>query len=219
MNEMITVLLVDDHALVRSSIANWLSRTEDMEIVGESPDADDAVKRAIELQPRIVLMDIDMPGLLCFDAARTIATRCPETRVAFVSAFVQDRYIEEALRAQAAGYITKGEDPNRFLQAVRSIAAGGSWYSPEVQMRIIIDGNGARLSANSDKGGLSVLTPRETEVLRYVARGLSKKEIAALMRISIKTVDNHCTSLMGKLDIHDRVALARFAIREGLVEA
>ena len=218
MSESITVLIVDDHALVRSSISQWLSQADDLEIVGECKDADEAVVKAIGLQPRVVLMDIDMPGLLCFDAARTIATRCPETRVAFVSAFVQDRYIEEALRAEAAGYITKGEDPVRFLQAIRSIAAGGSWYSPEVQMRIVIDGNGARLSVKAKHDGAAVLTPRETEVLRYVARGLSKKEIAGLMRISIKTVDNHCTSLMSKLDIHDRVALARFAIREGLVE-
>lgn len=214
----IRLVLVDDHALVRTSLAKWLNTCEDLEVVGEAECADQALELVIKLKPDMVLMDIDMPGLLCFDAARTIGVRCPQTRVVFVSAFTHDRYIDGALKAGVAGYITKGEDPENMAGALRKIARGESWYSKQIQDRIVIDRDGPRLAVTN--GDLDLpLTPRELEVLRYIARGMSKKEVAATMHISVKTVDNHSTSLMTKLDIHDRVELTRFAIRNGLVEA
>ncbi|MCC6678853.1 MAG: response regulator transcription factor [Phycisphaerales bacterium] len=217
MSRPITVLLVDDHALVRNTLSAWLRQTGRFEIVGAAADADTAVTEAIRLQPDVVVMDIDMPGLLAFDAARVIRSRSPGTRILFLSAYFHDRYIEEALNVEASGYIGKGQPPERVAEAIATVASGGVSFAPEVQSRIVIDQTGLHL-AGSGRTRTSTLTPRELEVLRYVARGMAKKDIAKTMHLSVKTVDNHCTSLMTKLDIHDRVDLARFAIREGLAE-
>jgi len=214
----ISVAMIDDHALVRSTLASWLASTPDIRVVAEASSADEGLAAIFELKPDVVLLDIDMPGLLAFEAARTIHVRLPDTRIRVLSAFLHDHYVEQALAVEASGYLTKGEPPAALAEAIRAVAGGGVFFSPDVQARIVIDSSGARL-ANGPQTRLSTLTPRELEVLRYVARGLSKKEIAQVMHLSAKTVDNHSTSLMSKLDIHDRVDLARFAIREGLAEA
>lgn len=190
----------------------------DIEVVGRTENADRAVPEAIRLEPDIVLMDIDMPGRICFEAARAIQDRCPQIRIIFLSAFFHDRYIEQALEVLAAGYVTKGEPPETVIEAIRAVASGRSYFSTDVQDRLVVDPKGLRL-AHKKRSRASTLTPKELEVLRYIARGLSQKQIAATMHRSEKTVHNHCTQLMAKLDIHDRVELARFAIREGLAEA
>ncbi len=215
---VITVLMADDQPVVRSPLANWLRNTGDIKVIGEVGSADEAVTIAIRERPDVVLMDIDMPGLLVFDAVRTIKSRSPRTRVIVLSGFFNDKYIEEALSAEASGYVTKGESTDAVVAAVRAVANGGAYFSPQVQERLIIDANGVRLDSDMATRS-STLTSRELEVLRYIARGLSKKDIAAIMHLSVKTVDNHSTSLMAKLNIHDRVELALYAIREGLAEA
>jgi len=212
-----TVLLVDDHGLVRDSLAAWLQSQPDMTVLATAGTAEDGLEAAIRNQPDIVVFDIDMPGRISFDVAKTLKTRLPETRIMFLSAFCHDRYIEQALAVEAAAYVTKSESPATVADAVRTVAAGGAYFSPEVEERIVVDTRGVTLG--SERTRSSILSPRELEVLRYIARGLSKKEIGATMHISVKTVDNHSTSLMSKLDVHDRVELARYAIREGLVEA
>jgi len=214
----ITVVMADDQPLVRLPLASWLRQTGDIKVVGEAGNADDAVTAALRERPDIVLMDIDMPGLLAFDAVRTIKSRCPRTRVIVLSGFFHDKYIEAALAAEASGYVTKGEPPDVVVSAIRTVAGGGVYFSPQVQERLVIDTTGVRLATEGTTRA-STLTARELEVLRYIARGLSKKDIAAIMHLSVKTVDNHSTSLMSKLNIHDRVELARYAIREGLAEA
>lgn len=217
-NRVITVVMADDQAMVRQPLAAWLRQAGDVKVLAEVSNADEAVTAAIRERPDIVLMDIDMPGLLAFDAVRTIKSRCPRTRVIVLSGFFHDRYIQEALSAEASGYVTKGEPPEVVLSAVRTVAGGGVYFSPQVQERLVVDSTGVHLAAEGATRA-STLTSREMEVLRYIARGLSKKDIAAIMHLSVKTVDNHSTSLMSKLNIHDRVELARYAIREGLAEA
>ena len=214
----VKILLVDDHKLVRDSLGERLEREPGMTVVARAATADEAVRKSVEFQPDVVLMDIDMPGLICFDGVRKIHAIRPETKVVFLSAFIEDRYIEQALEVRANGYLSKGEVPEAVVAAVREVAAGGACFSPEVSSRIVVDARGARLVRES-RSRASTLTGREAEILHYIARGLSKKEIAKTMGISVKTVDRHATNLMSKLDIHDRVELARFAIREGLVEA
>lgn len=218
MSKPIRAILADDHALVRSTLANWFRGTTDIQVIAEVKSAEEALNECIRTLPDVLVMDIDMPGLSCFDAARTIAARCPNIRIIFLSAFMHDRYIEEALAVGASGYVTKGQPPQAVTDAVRSAASGGTYFVPEVQARLVVDSNGVRLSGRRQTR-ISMLTPRELEVLRYIARGMSKKEIADTIHLSVKTVDNHSTSLMAKLDIHDRVELTRFAIREGLAEA
>ena len=216
--EPIKVLLVDDHALVRDALRERLAREPGFVVVGSAGSADEAIEKLTACAPDIVLMDIDMPGLICFDAARKITALRPDTRIIFLSAFLHDRYIEQALEVRASGYLSKSEPPEQVVTAIREVAAGGASFSEEVRSRIIVDAGGARLQRES-RSRASTLTTREHEILRYIARGLSKKEIASTMGISVKTVDRHSTNLMTKLDIHDRVELARYAIREGLAEA
>jgi DNA-binding NarL/FixJ family response regulator len=218
MTETISILLADDHALVRATLAQCLQSEPDFQVVGEVSNADEAVVQCIQHRVNIVLMDIDMPGLQCFEAAQTIRTRCPDTKIIFLSAFFHDRYIEQALKVEASGYVTKAEPPQSVIKAIRMAVAGRVYFSPEVQSRIVFDAKGVKLSYNKPTR-LSTLTPRELQVLRYLARGMSKKEIARTINLSVNTIERHSDRLMNKLDIHDRVELTRFAIREGLAEA
>ncbi len=217
MENPIRVLLVDDHALVRSAIGDRLK--QDVHLVVETAwNADDAIGKCTEFQPHVVLMDIDMPGLNCFDAARQIAATGSASKIIFLSAYVQDTLVERAIDAKASGYMTKSEPFGELLLGIREVARGGTCFSEEVESRMVVDARGGR-RAVKPKTRLATLTPREQGVLSYIAKGLSKKEIAVLMHISVKTVDSHTVRLMNKLHIHDRVELARFAIREGLVQA
>jgi DNA-binding NarL/FixJ family response regulator len=217
-NDEIRVLVVDDHALLRTTLVERLRREPGLSVVGTANNADQAIERVMECVPDIILLDVDMPGLSSFEAARTIAWMRPESRIIFVSGFFHDRYIEQALEVKARGYVTKIEPPETIIEAVREVAAGGVYFSGDVRSRIVIEPGGTRLAEEATSRA-STLTVRELEVLRYIARGLSKKEIANIMHISVKTVDRHSANLMTKLAIHDRVELARFAIREGLAEA
>lgn len=212
----ISVLLVDDHALVRDALAQWLNAAGGIHVIGVAATAEQAIVEAQRLKPDVVAMDIDMPGLAAFDAARTILASSAHTRVLFLSAFSNDRYVEQALAAGAAGFVTKGQPAALVARAIRDVAAGELYFSPDIQARIVIGTDGPRLAAAETRA--SALTNREIEVLRYLATGISKKEIAQLMHVSVATVNNHTANLMQKLNIHDRVELARFAIREGLVE-
>ncbi len=214
----ISLLLVDDHQLVREMLTDRLAEEPGMVVVGAVGNADLAVTEAIKLKPDVILMDIDMPGRLCFDAAQAIRSHSNNTRIIFLSAFFHDRYIEQALGVEGAGYLTKNEPMEVVVKAIRAVASGDTYFSPEVHARIVVDTDCTRL-LHKKQSRAATLTPRELEVLRYVSRGMSKKEIGRTMYISPKTVHNHTNNLMCKLDIHDRVELSRFAIREGLADA
>jgi DNA-binding NarL/FixJ family response regulator len=214
----ITVVLADDHAMVRESLANYLAHTPDIRIVAAVACAEDALHVAVEHQPHLVLLDIDMPGMEAFDAASRIRASCPNTRLVILSAFFHDRYIERALAVGASGYLTKAEPVENIARAIRDAAAGVACFSPEVRARLVIDGDGVSM-AGPGATRAAQLSAREMEVLRYIARGLSNKEIAATMHVACRTVDHHVARIMHKLDIHGRVGLARYAVREGLAEA
>ncbi len=194
-----------------------MERDPAFEVVGECSNAEDALKVAFDCKPEMLVIDIDMPGMICFDAVKQMMTRLPELRVIFLSAFFHDHYIEQALGVGAKGYVVKGDPPGVLFKALNTVAEGGVYFSQEVKSRFALDKDGR--PTNSGQTVTSMLTNREVEVLRYLARGLSKKEIARTMHLSVKTVEHHSASVMRKLDIHDRVELARYAIREGLAEA
>lgn len=217
MREKLTVIVADDHVLVRRMLTNWLQSAGDIDVVASVGTADDAVDQAATLRPKMILLDIEMPGLQVFEAARQIQLLEPETRVVFLSGFLKDCYIEQALAVKASGYILKTESPEVVLRALRLIAEGGTYFSPPVWDRMRGDPANARAMATG-RTRLAAITVREREVLSYLARGLSKKQIAQLLHLSERTINAHCSHLMDKLNIHDRVELARFAIREGLVE-
>lgn len=212
------ILIVDDHALFRQALSDRLSREADFDVVGMAGTADESIEMAERLAPDMILMDIDMPGMICFDAALRIQKTHPDVAFMFLSAYFHDSYIEQALRVKARGYVTKTEPMESLVAAIQEVAGGGAFFSEEVRSRLVLHPDGVRLTEQG-RTRVSTLTNRELEVLRYVARGQSKKEIAATMHLSVKTVENHSNNLMAKLDIHDRVDLARFAIREGIVEA
>ena len=218
MNRNWKIVLADDHAIVRSALCKLIASSGDLEVVAECDSADEAVGHVIRQRPDMLLLDIDMPGVTPFDAARTVKSQDPTIRLIFLSAHSHDRYIERALAIEASGYVTKTEPPERVLEALRRVASGRTYFSPEVRSRIVLDDAGARL-ARPTRTRMATLSPREIEVLQYIASGRSKKEIATLMHLSVKTVDNHSTNLMSKLDIHDRVELTKYAIREGLATA
>ncbi|MEM1107561.1 MAG: response regulator transcription factor [Planctomycetota bacterium] len=216
-----TVLLVDDHTLVRETLRERIDREPDLQVVGSVSSADEAVDRAGELSPDVVVTDIDMPGRLSFDAACDIVAMSPDVRIVYLSAFDNDRYIHDALRSHAVSYVTKDESPDVVVEAIRQAANGLSYFSPRIRDRLVI-GADKKITLDGSKTPptkADTLTRRELEMLRYLARGMSKKEIAATIHRSYGTVDKHVEKLMNKLDIHDRVELTRFAIREGLVEA
>ena len=215
------ILLVDDHTLMRESLRDRSFQELDLEVVGSASSADEAVELAGQLSPDVVVMDIDMPGRLCFDAACDIVAMSPEVRMVYLSAFFNDRYIRDALRAHAVSYLTKDESPEVVVDAIRQAAEGLAYFSPNVRDRLVVgpDNTITLEDDGSPTTKTDMLTRRELEMLRYLARGMSKKEIAATIHRSYGTVDKHVEKLMNKLDIHDRVELTRFAIREGLAEA
>jgi DNA-binding NarL/FixJ family response regulator len=211
-----SILIADDHELFRDMLARRLSEEPDLRVVGVAADASAAVQQALDQRPDLLLMDIDMPGLSAFEAARQILERLPGTRILFLSAYVRDGFIAQALELRASGYLTKGQSPEELIRCLRLVAAGGTCFAPEVESRLVMGPDQVGLT-QSRRCRLELLTAREKQILAYLARGLSKKEIARLDGTSVKTVDHHCQHVMEKLDLHDRVELTRFAIREGLV--
>lgn len=217
MSETINILVVDDHPLVRRALVTQISEQPDLCVVAESEHAEQGLALAIEHQPDVIVMDIDMPGMQAFEAARILKTRCSDAHVVFLSAFARDHYIQQALDVEASGYVSKNEPPETILRAIRSAVAGRPYFSKAIRNRLVV--TNASIQYAGSQSRLARLSNRELEVLRYIARGLAKKEIARVMHISEHTVNRHTDRLMDKLDLHDRVELARFAIREGLVEA
>lgn len=213
----IRLVVVDDHGLVREGVSGMLSREKDLLVVGVARNGDEAISKTLETHPDIVLMDIDMPGISCFDAIQIIRSRAPDTRFILVTAFEKDEYVEQALRVKANGFVIKSQGIPELNEAIHNVMAGRIHFSSEVMNRLVVKGNQLSLE-NPPKSRLSTISPRERELLRLLAKGLSLKEAGAVLGISYKTADKQKASLMAKLDIHDRVELARYAIREGMVE-
>lgn len=217
MGKTIRILLVDDHAILRDMLGAHLQKDPAFEVVGMGSDGTEAVALARDCTPDVVVLDIDMPGQSCFDAALRIRGMLPDVRLIFLSAHNKDGYIEQAMKVEANGYLSKEESPETVVKAIRDVAGGQAAFSQSVMNRLVIDNDRMRLADTHSK--ISGLTRRETEVLGYIAQGHSKKEIGTLMHIHTKTVEKHTENVMKKLGIHDRVQLTRFAIREGLAEA
>ncbi len=212
----IRIIIADDHLLVREVVAADLEGESDFELVGIAEDAGHALELVREKRPDVLLLDVEMPGMCCFEAARRVRSEVEGTRVVFLSGFVHGMHVEQAMGSGARGFVTKRETRAALVAALREVAGGGTYFSADITSLA------SAVSRQSTAVGGDLrswsLTPRESEMLRYVGRGLTNKEIATLARISVRTVDAHLRHLMDKLGLHDRVSLARFAIREGFVE-
>jgi len=215
----ITVLLAEDHMIVREGLRALLEMESDIEVVGEAQTGRQAVQLAKRLRPGVVVMDIAMPLLNGLEAARRILKTVPATRVLILSAHGDDEYIRQAVMLGAAGYLVKQTSADFLSRAIRELHKGNTFFSPSIANRV------RSLSLNSPDGGGSLkkkkgaLSSRELEVLQLIAEGKANKQIARGLGISIKTVEKHRQHLMRKLDLHDAAGLTRYAIAAGIIES
>ena len=215
---MIRVVLADDQALVRAGFRALLDAQDDIKVVGEAGDGEEAVRLAAELSPDIVLMDIRMPGVDGLAATRRIAAdeRSAGVRVVILTTFGLDEYVFEAIRSGASGFLVKDTEPEELVQAVRVVAGGEALLSPSVTKQLIAE-FAARAKEPQAPDSLEELTEREREVLALVAEGLSNEEIAERLVVSPATAKTHVSRTMGKLRARDRAQLVVIAYESGLV--
>jgi two-component system response regulator NreC len=214
MKGRIRVLLCDDHTLFREGIKAILKDEYSIEIVGEAADGRQAVAKALELHPDVVLMDIAMPDLSGFDATRRILQTNPKAKVIVLTMYEEEEVINRCLAAGAAGYVLKDDPRAHLIHAIDVVNKGGQYMSSRALKKVVKQYvKGAKNSAV----GYERLSDREREVLKLLADGLALKEIAVRLVLSVKTVDAHKTNLMRKLDLHDRSQLIKYAIQRKLI--
>ena len=215
---MIRVVLADDQALVRAGFRALLDAQDDLEVVGEASDGDEAVRLVRRLAPDVVLMDIRMPGTDGLAATRTIAAdqRLSDARIVILTTFELDEYVFEAIRSGASGFLVKDTEPVELLRAVRAVANGDALLSPSVTRRLIGE-FATRTREARPTPALDVLTDREREVMALVAEGLTNDEIAERLYVSPMTAKTHVSRAMVKLGARDRAQLVVFAYESGLV--
>jgi DNA-binding NarL/FixJ family response regulator len=211
-----TVGIVEPQEATQYAISMLLNGQQDSEVVGVAATGEDGMRMLIETRPRIAVVEVDLDGRSGFELAGDLAMRQRETKVIFYSGSMPDIYIEQALRSKAAGYVLKTDSLASLLTAVQTVSKGGTFYSEPIRDRISIDPVTGNTRAQFESH-LTKLSDRQLEVLRHLAYGLSVKDVARKMHISVKSVDSHKYRIMQSLEIHDRVDLARYAIREGLV--
>ena len=216
---MIRVLIADDHAVVRQGLRTFLALQDDMEVVADAADGEEAVRAAREHAPDIVLMDLVMPNMDGVEATRRIASERPATRVIALTSFLEDDKVLPAVRAGAAGYLLKDVGPPELVRAIRTVHGGEALLHPAVAARVLEEVAApapAPAPAPTPPRVEPGLTPREREVLALVARGLANKRIAQELGIAEKTVKIHVSRILHKLGVADRTQAALYAVREGL---
>jgi DNA-binding NarL/FixJ family response regulator len=217
----ISVLVADDHTIVRRGLVSLLSLAEGIRVVGEAADGRAAVERCLELDPDVVLMDINMPLLNGLEATHRIKKEAPHIRILVLSAHDNEEYIMQVIRSGANGYLLKNSSAEDLFSAIRSVHTGHAFFSPSVS-RVILESYLKASGSSEDPGDgrtvpESCLTSREREILQLVAEGKTHQQVADLLHISVRTVDTHCNNIMKKVDIHDSAGLATYAIKNGIV--
>jgi DNA-binding NarL/FixJ family response regulator len=206
------VLIADDHGVVRGGLRLLLDRQADMEVVGEASDGAEAVAETLATRPDLAILDVAMPRLTGIQATREIKAHAPDVDVLILSMHDDERYLFEALKAGASGYVLKAQADTDLLAAIRAVERGEPFLTPEAQRTLIKD------VLERGSSGEEELTPREEEIVKMVAEANTTKQIAELLHLSEKTVENHRANAMRKLGMRDRVELVRYAIRRGLIE-
>jgi two-component system, NarL family, response regulator NreC len=212
------LLLVDDHAVVRSGIRMLLGSESDVEIVGEASTAAEAMAIAAQVKPDVILMDIGLPDLSGIEATREIKSRLPNTAIVALTIHEDEEYFFKMLEAGASGYVPKRAAPEELLIAIRAAAAGEVYLYPSLAKLLVKDFLNQEHPAE-EKANLDGLTSREHEVLTYLAEGANNEKIGAALVISPKTVERHRENIMRKLNLHSRAELVRYAIRKGIIKA
>lgn len=214
MNELITVLIADDHPLFRDGIRTLLLSVSDMELIGEAETGDEAVRLAAALQPDVVLMDIQMPGINGIEAARQIVYASPHIALLMMTMFDDDDSVFAAMRAGARGYILKGAKQDEIQRAIRAAAHGEAIFSPSVAARMMVYFSALRPAQSPQI--FPELSEREREILALIAQGYKNPEITATLVLSPKTVRNHVSNILGKLQVADRAEAILKARAAGL---
>ena len=212
----ISILLVEDHHVVRKGISYLLSLEEDIDIVGEAEDGNEGIKMAKDLCPDVVILDITMPNLNGIDTIRRIRKSVPNTKVIILTMHTREQYIRQALREGASGYLLKESTHEELVNAIKTVHKGDVALSPSISKFVFneyVKQNDPKHEADS----LELLTDRERQVLRLVAEGKTNKDIAKCLNISKSTVNIHRTNVMQKLDIHDTVGLVKYSIEKGVI--
>lgn len=215
----ISVLLAEDHAIVRQGLRALLNADGDFIIIGEAKNGREAVEMEHALAPDVVLMDIAMPVLNGLEATRQILAANPSAKVVILSAHSDDAYIERMSTAGVAGFLEKQTSAEILTEAIREVVKGRTFFSPTISRRLHQNHEQSRDRIGPVHGSAVRLTPRESEVLQMVAEGSANKQIAIELSISIKTVEKHRQHLMDKLNIHDTAGLTRYAIATGVIES
>jgi DNA-binding NarL/FixJ family response regulator len=213
---VISILLADDHRILREGIRALIQDQADMQVIGESEDGLDTMKKVAQLTPDVVVMDIAMPLLNGLEATRQIRRDFPQVRVLILTMHENEEYIRQVLAAGALGYVLKDAAARDLLGAIRSVYQGEAVLSPAITRLVIEDY--LRWGDIRPEDTTDGLTPREREVLQLIAEGYTNKEIAEIMSLSVKTVQSHRTNLMNKLDLHDRGELIKYAIQKKIID-
>ena len=210
----VKVLIADDHAMMRDGIRALLGIQADMEIIGEAADGREAVNRALELRPDVVVMDIGMPGLDGLEATRRITKKLPAAKILVLTQHDNREYVLTAIKAGASGYVPKRALGSELADGVRAVHRGDSFLYPSVATALI---EGYRDNIEDGDTPYDSLTAREREILKLIAEGHTSREISEMLYISLKTVQGHRSKIMDKLDLHNRTELIKYAMRKDLV--
>jgi len=213
----IRLLMVDDHEIVRAGLRMLLQSQPDIEIVAEADNGRDAIAKAKECKPDIVLMDISLPDIDGFEATRQIKHALPSVAILALTMHETDEYFFKMLNAGASGYVPKKAAPTDLVTAIHTIHDGGVFLYPSLAKSLVRDFMG-RAEESGEREALGGLTEREQEVLKLIADGSTNQEIADKLTISVKTVERHRANIMGKLNLHSRTELVKYAIRKGLID-
>lgn len=216
MTQKIRILIADDHTLFRNGICALLEDEQDMVVVGEADNGRDAVRLACQLKPHVALMDIAMPLLNGLEATRQIKREHPEISVLVLTMYDHEEYFREMLQAGASGYIVKRAAAGELVSAIRAVYNGEAALSPTIT-RLLLEDYLSR-DGRKEEDAPNALSSREREVLQLIAEGRTSREIAEILHLSVKTVQSHRTSLMQKLDLHDRGELIKYAIQKKIIE-
>ncbi len=212
----ISVLLVEDHHVVRKGLSYLLSLEEDIDIAGEAEDGNEGIKMAKELCPDVVILDITMPNLNGIDAVRRIRRSVPNAKVIILTMHTREQYIRQALREGASGYLLKESTHEELLNAIKSVHKGDVALSPSIS-KFVFNEYVKQRDPKREADSLELLTDRERQILRLIAEGKTNKDIAKCLDISKSTVNIHRTNVMQKLDIHDTVGLVKYSIEKGII--
>jgi len=214
--DVVRVLLAEDHSVVRTGLRLIIDHEEDMAVVGEAEDGLQAIQKAHEVRPDVIVMDMTMPGLGGLEATRQIKRDLPDTHILFLTIHDNEEYFFQAVQAGADGYVTKSSPAWEVLTAIRTVQHGDYYLNPSVAKMLVGDYL-ERVKQGGKRDPYDALSDREREILHLIATGHSNREIADVLNISEHTVHNHRARLMEKLGVHDRLELLKYAIRRGII--